>query len=79
MIRTIISLNENEKNWLDQISKLKHVSMAHIIREAIQEYRHNHSTQIKTDLDSLLEQTRGIWQGEDGLTTQNNIRDEWDD
>lgn len=79
MIRTIISLNENEKKWLDQMSKIKHVPMAAIIREAIQEYRRTHSDRMKTDLDSLLEQTRGIWRGEDGLTYQSNIRDEWDE
>jgi hypothetical protein len=53
--------------------------MAQIIREAIQEYRRTHSNRIKTDLDALLEQTRGIWRGEDGLTYQTNLRNEWDE
>src|SRR5437870_2988257 len=52
MIRTIISLNENEKKWLDQMSQIKHVPMAQIIREAIQEYRQNHFNRSKTNFNS---------------------------
>jgi hypothetical protein len=67
MIRTIISLNANEKKWLDKMAKAQHLSMAQIIRNAIKEYRQKHSNTVSTDIDSLLQETKGIWEGEEGL------------
>ncbi len=52
--------------------------MAKIITKTAQEYRQIHSNRIKKDIDSLLEQTRGMWREKDGLIYQTNIRDEWD-
>jgi hypothetical protein len=66
------------KKWLDSMSKSKGMSMAQIIRNAIDEYRKNHSDDIPTELDSLLMQTKGIWKNKDGLSYQSNIRKEWD-
>lgn len=78
MIRTIISLDNEEKKWLDKMAKKKQVSRAHIIRDAIHEYRKNHKDNIPTNLDVLLSKTKNIWEGRDGLRYQLTIRSEWD-
>ena len=78
MIRTIISLNAEEKHWLDMAAKKQHVSMAAIIRDAIHLYRAQHTTKhVPTKIDSLLTKTKGIWPHEDRLHYQKKIRDEW--
>ncbi len=77
MIRTIISLDNDEKKWLDRMAKKKHVSMAHIIRTAIYEYRKKYKDNMPTDLDALLSQTKNIWENKDGLEYQSEIRHEW--
>lgn len=80
MIRTIISLSANEKEWLDQISKLEHIPRTQIVRIALQEYRRHHDRGVVvSDVDSLLQQTKGIWENKDGLSYQIDIRDEWSD
>lgn len=79
MIRTVISLGTDEKIWLDQMAKAKHVSMAEIIRKAIKEYRKKQSqVMANTAIDALLEKTSGIWPNRDGLAYQTRIRDEWE-
>jgi len=76
MIRTVISLDPDEKHWLSQVAKHQHISMAKIIREAIREYRKNHPMK-QSKFDKLLEKTQGIWRKGDGLQYQTKLRDEW--
>lgn len=79
MIRTIISLDINEKRWLDKTAKMQHISMTQLIRIALKEYRKAHQTQAYTEIDDLLQQSKGIWPNEDGLKYQTKIREDWDD
>ena len=39
MIRTVISLDEESKEWLDQQARAENVSTAEIIRTAVRKYR----------------------------------------
>ena len=78
MIRTIISLNPDEKHWLDAMAKKKHLSMAAVIRNAIKAYRLHHTNDVQSDIDILLSKTKGIWKHQDGLNYQLTIRDEWE-
>jgi hypothetical protein len=77
VIRTVISLDTNEKKWLDKTAKKQHISMAQLIRIAIKEYRDAHQEPSYTEIDYLLQQSKGIWPNEDGLKYQTNVREEW--
>lgn len=76
MIRTVISLEPNEKQWLDAMAKKNHMSMAALIRKAITTLRLQDEHPLPSDADSLLSKTKGIWTRQDGLDYQLNIRRE---
>ena len=76
MIRTVISLDRENKEWLDQRAEYENVSMAELIRIAVRQYRE----QMPPDdasFDELLRQTSGIWKGKDALKHQRELRREW--
>lgn len=79
VIRAIISLDAEEKRWLESMARKQHISMAAIIRNIIKEYRLQNKEYALTKIDALLAQTRGIWKDEDGSTYQHDIREEWDE
>ncbi len=51
---------------------------AELIRRAVRFYRKATETQAGS-FRRLLEDTSGIWKGEDGLSYQLRVRDEWAD
>ncbi|MFA6032506.1 MAG: ribbon-helix-helix protein, CopG family [Myxococcota bacterium] len=75
MTRTIIALNEGDKKWLDRQAAKEGISMAEVIRRAVQKLRAEKSN--SEAFESLLKETAGIGSGEDGLTVQRRLRDEW--
>lgn len=77
MVRTVISLDPEDKRWLDQHAKETHVSMTEVVRRAVHLYRETTSRETPP-LADLLEQTRGLWKRGDGLSYQTGIRGEWD-
>ena len=76
MIRTVIGLDKESKEWLDQQARAESVSMAELIRTAVRRYREEKRGEAPS-LDDLLEQTSGIWKGGDGLAHQRRLRKEW--
>ena len=72
--RTIITIETDDKIWLEQRAKQSKESMAELIRRAIGEMRHREEARFQ----GLLNQTAGIWKQGDGLTYQQDIRGEWD-
>jgi len=76
MIRTVISLDDSDKHWLDQQAALQHVPMTEVVRQAVQALRaaRQHSND---DFQGLLASTAGIWCHGDGLAWQQGVRDEW--
>ena len=76
MIRTVISLDESDKRWLDQQAALQHVPMTEVVRQAVQALR-SVRQQNGDDFQALLAGTAGIWPHGDGLNWQQGIRDEW--
>jgi len=78
-IRTIISLDPEQKAWLDGLARETGKSMTAIVREALAAYRAEQVRQRKPALEDLLSQTGGTWKKGDGLTWQRRLRDEWDD
>ncbi len=77
MIRTVISLDPEDKKWLEERARAEHVSMAELIRRAIAHYR-DHTPPDAATLSRLLEETAGIWKEGDGLAYQRRIREEWE-
>ncbi len=75
MVRTVISLDEDDKQWLDQRAAQAGISMTELIRRAVRRLREEHERAAK--LETLLGATRGIGSGEDGLVVQRRLRDEW--
>ena len=76
MIRTVISLDEADKRWLDREAEQQHVSMTEVVRQAVQALRASRE-EHRTEFDAMLADTAGIWREGDGLRWQEQQRDEW--
>jgi metal-responsive CopG/Arc/MetJ family transcriptional regulator len=77
MIRTVISLDEESKKWLDQQAREENISAAELIRTAVRKYR-DEKRREALPLKDLLKQTSGIWKRSDGLAYQRRLRKEWE-
>lgn len=77
MTRTIISIPEDEKKWLDTYGKRQRISSAEVIRRAIREYR-----QMKADesLAGVLRETAGSCRSIEGDSWEHvdSMRAEWE-
>ena len=76
MIRTVISIDEDDKRWLDRRAEQEGVSMTELIRRAVRLLRGQTAEDYRS-LEQLLAVTSGIWKQGDGLEYQNRLRDEW--
>lgn len=80
MIRTLISLDEEDKQWLDRKAKEEGLTMTELVRIAVRRYREQcERGAAEPTLEQLLRQTSGLWQGGDGLAAQIRAREEWDE
>jgi predicted DNA-binding protein len=77
MMRTIITLPRDLKNWLDSYSKAHNKPTAETIREAIVAYKTNVE---KKSYSNLLKKTKGIWKDRniDGLDYVESLRGQWE-
>jgi hypothetical protein len=76
MVRTIISLDEDDKAWLDRRAKEEGTTMTELVRRAVLLLR-NQVRQTDPPLEALIEETKGIWTEGDGLNYQERLRGEW--
>ncbi len=76
MVRTVVSLEEKDKRWLDERAEAEGVPMTEMIRRAVRLLREQ-SRRRRPGLDDLLEKTAGIWRHGDGLKYQEKMRREW--
>jgi Ribbon-helix-helix protein, copG family len=80
MIRTLISLDDEDKKWLDRRAKEEGLTMAQLVRSAVKRYREQCETsETEPSLEQLLRQTAGSWREGDGLAYQQAIRGEWEE
>ena len=79
MQRTIISLEPEERAWLAQRAQEEHVPQTEVVRRALRLYRKEAETHGPQSFEEMARLTSGIRQGEDGLITQQRLRDEWKD
>ncbi len=76
MIRTVISISEEDKKWLEERAAAEDIPMTEVVRRALhlmQEIEQREDPPFET----LLERTQGLWKNEDGLAYQRRVRDEW--
>lgn len=75
MVRTIVTLPEDMKIWLDNYSKKHSRPSAETIREAIKIFKQI----VESNDDDTLTTTAGIWQkrGIDSKKFVQSLRDEW--
>lgn len=76
MARTVVSIPDDDKRWLDERAAEEGVAMTEIVRRAIRRYREE---KARTTFDELLEATRHTWKQGDGLEWQVSRRGEWDE
>jgi hypothetical protein len=72
--RTIITISEEDKSWLESYSKLHRVSMAEAIRQGIRKLK---EAELSENYRTLVQVTKGLWKKGDGLKYQKKIRAEW--
>ena len=72
--RTIITISEQEKRWLEAYSDIHGVSQAEAIRRGIACLK---SREGQSAYRQLVKQTAGIWRLGDGLAYQEKTRSEW--
>jgi len=78
MVRTLISLDEDDKRWLDRQAKEGHTTMTEVVRQAIRSYRlrGRPSKGQKPTYKEILEMTKGTWTQGDALEYVRKIRAE---
>ena len=74
-VRTIITLSEEDKKWLESYSSLHHMSVAEAIRRGIKKLK---EAEFYENYKSLVLNSKGLWKKGDGLTYQRQIRSEWE-
>ena len=73
-MRTIVSLDNSDKAWLDEEAERTGKPMTEVVRIAIRLLREDR----ERSLQKLLAETSGTWTKGDGLAYQNSVRQEWD-
>jgi len=76
MLRTVISLDPDDKAWLDRKARQERVPMARLVRRAIRRMRRE-SPAEPSRFERLLRKTSGIAKLGDGLAVQRRLRREW--
>ena len=76
MIRTVISLDPEEKLWLDRTSRREKIPMSRLVRRAVADYRKRMQAGAPS-LERLLETTRGLWKSGDAVSRVRRLRSEW--
>jgi hypothetical protein len=73
--RTVISLRDADKQWLDEAAAKEGIATTELVRRAIQLLRER-SLELPP-FGEVLRRTRGLWRVGDGLEHQTRLRDEW--
>ena len=77
MVRTLISLDPEDKAWLDRAARSERIPMTRLVRRAVRRLREEQEG-APQGFERLLRETAGIWRAGDGLGYQRRLRGEWD-
>ena len=72
--RTIITLSEEDKQWLESYSSLHRVSVAEAIRQGIRKLK---EAELFENYRTIVKKSKGLWKNGEGLDYQQKIRAEW--
>lgn len=77
MIRSIISITRDDKEWLDCYGRRHKLSSAELVRRAIKEYR---ARVERRNLQTVIRETAGSWKSVKGDSQKlvNGMRKEWE-
>lgn len=75
MTRLLVSLDEQDRLWLEKKARQTGASMAELVRQSIRRMKKADQKSVR----DLLTATSGAWRGGDGLRYQRKIRREWDE
>lgn len=76
MVRTVISLDPEDKAWLDRAARQERIPMTRLVRRAIRRLR-KESEANPSRFEGLLRKTAGMARLGDGLAVQRRLRAEW--
>jgi hypothetical protein len=74
--RTLISLEDRDKAWLDEAAAREGTAATELVRRAVKLLREREQLQQQPFGEVLL-RTRGLWRAGGGLEYQTRLRDEW--
>jgi hypothetical protein len=72
--RTIITISDEDKLWLENYSRAYGISAAEAVRRGIARLKDEEGSSV---YKKILQETRGIWKKGDGLEYQERLRSEW--
>ena len=72
--RTIITLSEEDKSWLEAYGRVYNLSLAEAISRGISKLKESEESNTYRE---LVKATKGIWKKGDGLEYQTKMRSEW--
>jgi len=73
--RTIITISDQEKQWLTVYSEMNQISIAEAIRRGIASLK---TSEGLMPYRKLINETKGIWNKGNGLKYQKRLRLEWE-
>lgn len=76
MVRTVISLDVEDKAWLDRQARRERIPMTRLVQRAVQRLRRE-SEANPSGFERLLRETSGLRNFGDGLDYQRKLRGEW--
>ena len=74
-IRTIVTLSEEDKVWLEHYSRTCGISAAEAIRRGIARLKDAEGGSV---YEKIVSETRGIWKQGNGLEYQKKVRSDWE-
>jgi len=77
MPKTLISLDANDKAWLDREARRRKIPMTELVRQAVRHHRQREESRGRPALLDALANTSGLWRQGDGLAWQKRLRSEW--
>lgn len=76
MVKTVVSLDDDDKRWLDERARSEGLPMTELVRRAVRLYR---EAVEQPSFAELVRSVRGTWKHGDGLRWQMALREEWDE
>lgn len=76
MVRTVVSLDERDKEWLDRKARELGVTMTTLVRQAIRDLRirRGAGTSAEPAFEEILRMTKGSWTKGDAATWVRKLR-----